>query len=342
MLEYLVSVLTLGAATAVIVLGLNVRWGLSGQLDLGFYLMVAVGAYVYGVATLGPSNGQGQVTYILGLRLPFLVAILIAGAASGLLSLVIGSIALRRVRGERYAIVTVAATIIGYSFISQYSPLFDGYNGIYGVPRPFAGVLNLSAQGYSNFYFVLEVCVLVIVFVLLEMVRRSPFGRAVKAVREDEVAAAAFGKSVYGLRLKAYVLGGVVGGIGGCLLMGYISAFNPASWSAIETFLLYGALIVGGTGNNAGAVLGALIVLIGIPQLAQAIPVVGNDANALPAIENMVIGLLIIGVLRFRPIGILPERKTMSGQLPRWMLHGSKKEGVTAERSMVSSSESTT
>lgn len=332
MVQYLVSVLTLAAATAVIVLGLNVRWGLSGQLDLGFYLMVAVGAYVDGVVTLGPSSSQAAETYILGLNLPFLVGILVAAAVCGLLSLVVGAVALRKLRGDRYAIVTVATTIIGYSFISQYTPLFNGYNGIYGVPQPFAGVLPLAPQAFSNFYLAIEVAVVIVVFVLLEMVRRSPFGRAVKAVREDEVAAAAFGKSVYALRLKAYVLGGAIAGIGGSLIVTYISAFNPASWSAIETFLLYGALIAGGTGNNAGAILGTLVVLIGIPQLVQAIPVVGGDANALPAIENILIGLLIIAVLRFRPVGILPERKTMSGQLPRWLLHRTKRTGIAMPR----------
>lgn len=332
MSEYLVSVLTLGAATAVIVLGLNVRWGLSGQLDLGFYLMVAVGAYIDGVVTLGPSAGQQAETYILGWHLPFLVAILIAAAVCALLSLIVGSVALRKVRGDGYAIVTVATTIIGYAFISQYAPLFNGYNGIYGVPRPFAGILRLSPQGSSNFYLVIEVAVLITVFVLMELVRRSPFGRAVKAVREDEVAAAAFGKNVYALRLKAYVLGGAVAGVGGSLLMTYISAFNPASWSAIETFLLYGALIVGGTGNNTGAVLGSFVVLIGIPQLAQLLPVVGSDANALPAIENILIGLLIIAALRFRPAGILPELATMNGQFQRGILRRTKRVGIAMPR----------
>jgi ABC-type branched-subunit amino acid transport system permease subunit len=316
MLEYLVSVLTLGCATAIIVLGLNVRWGLSGQLDLGYYLMVAVGAYVTGVFALPPSSSQADPTlqYILGLRWPFLVAIPIAGLTCAVLSLFLGIVALRKLRDNSYAIVTVAATIIGYSFIAQFTPLFDGYNGLYAVPRPLFGLLGLGPGGYADFYLFLSALVLVVVYLLMELVRRSPFGRAVRAAREDEVASAAFGRSVYRLRLKSYVLGGAVGGIGGSLLMGYITAFNPASWSAIETFLLYGALIVGGTGNNLGAVLGTFIVLVGIPQLAQALPAFGNDATVLPAIENMVIGLLIIVALRFRPAGILPELQTMQSQ----------------------------
>lgn len=317
MSEYFASIVTLGAITAILVLGLNVRWGLSGQLDLGFYLTAALGAYIAGVVNLAPPNGQPDVAYILGLRLPLPVELPLAIVACGLFSLLLGAVALRKLRGDHYAIVTVAATIIGYTFISQYQPLFNGYNGLYGISRPFAGALKLSNQGYSTFFMILCLAVMLVIFVVLELVRRSPFGRAVKATRENEVAAAAFGRSVYLLRLKAYVLGGVVAGVGGCLLMNYITAFNPASWSPLETFLLYGALLVGGTGNNLGAIVGAALVLIAFPQLSQAIPVIGNNANALPAIQNIIIGLLIIVTLRFRPSGIFPELTTMRGQIPR-------------------------
>jgi ABC-type branched-subunit amino acid transport system permease subunit len=315
MLSYLLSVGTLAAITAIIVIGLNARWGLSGQLDLGYYLYVAVGAYIDGVLTLPPSAGQPDVSYILGLHLPFLVGLAGAGIGSGLLALAVGSVALRNLRGDYFAIVTVAATIIGYTVISQFKPLFNGYNGLYGASQPFLGSLNLTPEGYQGFYFGLCVVVLVIVYVVVELLRRSPFGRAVKAVREDEIAAAAFGRSAVRLRLKAYVLGGVVGGLGGSLFLHYITAFNPASWSPLETFLLYGALLVGGTANNLGAVVGALVALIAFPQLTQLIPAIGSNSDAGPAVQNIVVGLLIIGVLRFRAAGLLPELKTMSGQL---------------------------
>jgi branched-chain amino acid transport system permease protein len=315
MLEYLVSVGTLAAITALITVGLNSRWGLSGQLDLGYYLYVALGAYIDGVITLPPASTQPDVSYILGLHLPFIAGFVGAGLGSGLVSLAVGSVALRNLRGDYFAIVTVAATIIGYTVITQFKPLFNGYNGLYGVPQPFLTTFNFGPQAYQAFYFGLCVAVLAVVFVIVELLRRSPFGRAVKAVREDEVAASAFGKNAYRLRLKAYVIGGVVAGLGGSLFMHYITAFNPASWSAIETFLLYGALLVGGTANNLGAVVGALIVLIAFPQLTQLIPAIGSNSNAGPAVQNIAVGLLIIAVLRFRAAGLLPELPTMSGQV---------------------------
>ena len=114
---------------------------------------------------------------------------------------------------------------------------------------------------------------------------------------------------------SAPVVPRLVAGLGGSLFMHYISAFNPASWSPLETFLLYGALLVGGTANSFGAVAGAVIVLVAFPQLTQLIPAFGSNSNAGPAVQAIAIGLLIIVVLRFRPAGLLPELKTMSGQL---------------------------
>jgi ABC-type branched-subunit amino acid transport system permease subunit len=309
MLQYLISVGTLGVITAILVLGVNVRWGFAGELDLGFYLFPAVGAYIYGVVTLPKANKQGDVSYILGWNQSFPVGVLAAAIVGGALALVLGAVSLRRLRANYFAIVTVASAIIGYAFISQYKPLFNGYNGLYAITQPFSGVVNLDTQQYADFFFGICLVFLVVIYLILELIRRSPFGRAVKAVREDEVAAMAFGRSPYALRLKTYVIGGVVGAIGGALLVNY-----PTAWSPLETFLLYGALLVGGTGNNLGAVLGALVVLIAFPQLVLLLPSLASSPDALPAIENMVVGLLIILTLYFKPGGLIPELKSMSGQ----------------------------
>jgi branched-chain amino acid transport system permease protein len=315
MIQYLVSVGTLAAITAILVLGVNVRWGFAGELDLGFYLFPALGAYVYGVVTLPKASRAADVSYILGWHQPFIVGVLAAALAGGLLSVCIGGVALRRLRANYFAIVTVATAIIGYAFISQYKPLFNGYNGLYGITQPFSTALNFGPQQYADFFFAVCMVALLLTYFILELIRRSPFGRAVKAVREDEVAALAFGRNPYMLRLKAYIIGGVVGAFGGALLVNYVQAFSPTAWSPLETFLLYGGLLVGGTGNNLGATLGAVLVLIAFPQLTLRLPALASSPDALPAIQNMVVGLLIILTLYFRPGGLIPELKSMSGQL---------------------------
>src|SRR5260370_36961260 len=153
MLWYCGSIGTVAAITGRLPLGLNSRWGLGGELDLGSYLFVALGAYVAGVLTLRAGSPQQGVDYILGLNLPFVVGFLGAGIVTGLLSLAIGSVALRNLRAEYFAIVTVATTIIGYTVISQYTPLFNGYNGLYGASPPLEGVPHLRPPPHPTLYF---------------------------------------------------------------------------------------------------------------------------------------------------------------------------------------------
>jgi ABC-type branched-subunit amino acid transport system permease subunit len=313
--QYLVSVATQAAILAILVMGVNVRWGYAGELDLGFYIYPAIGAYVYGVVVLPKANALANVTYVLGLNQSFIVGVLAAAVVGGLLSVAIGYVALRRLRASYFGIVTVSFTIIAYTFISQYKPLFNGYNGLYGLPQPFGGVWALSPSAFATFFLILCLVFMVAVYLVLELIRRSPFGLAVRAVREDEVASLAYGRNPFVLRLKAYVIGGVVGAIGGALLINYVTAFSPGAWSALETFLLYGALLVGGTGNNLGATVGATLVLVAFVQGVAHLGQIGSGADSGPAIEDMVIGLLIILTLWFRPSGLFPELQSRQGQV---------------------------
>lgn len=320
MIDYIVGVITLGAILAILCLGLNVRWGWAGELDLSYYAFVAIGAYMYSVLTLPPSNLPPPNTYILGLRWSFVPAVLGAMVVTGVASLLVGLVALRKLRGDYFAIVTVATSLIIYTVISQDFSLFNGYNGVFGVQQPFNSLLKLNAAQYS--YFLLGLCLVALLgtYFVLELLYNSPFGRTLRAIREDETAAAAFGRNVYLDKLKAFVVGGVVAGFGGAMLAVYLTAFNPASWSSFETFLLYSAIIVGGSANSRGVVLGTAVTLVLITEATRFLPQIGGNADALPAIRNICIGLLIILALRFRPQGILPERRPrdQAPETSRW------------------------
>jgi ABC-type branched-subunit amino acid transport system permease subunit len=309
MITYLVGVVTMGLILAILCLGLNVRWGWAGELDLSYYAFVAIGAYTYSVITLPPSTLPPPNTYILGLSMPFLVGVLGAMAASGLLSAVVGMIALRKVRGDYFGIVTVATSLILYAVISQESSLFNGATGLFGLDQPFNGALHLDPTQYSYFFLGLCLLCLIAVYVVLELLYNSPFGRSLRAIREDETAAAAFGRNVYVDKLKAFVIGGVVAGFGGSLLAIYLTAFNPASWSSFETFLLYAAIIVGGSANSRGVVLGTFVTLVLITETTRFLPELPGHPDTVPAVRNIAIGLLLIIALRWRPRGVLPERR---------------------------------
>ncbi|MGH3209220.1 MAG: ABC transporter permease subunit [Trebonia sp.] len=307
MSQYLIGLLTTGVIFSVIALALNVRWGWAGEFDIALFAFVAIGAYVYSVVTLPPSNLPPPGGYILGLRWTFLLGVIAAVVVAGLLSAIAGAVALRKLRDDYFGITTLAITLILALVIGTYTPLFDGYEGLYGMPQPLSSVGAFGPDG-GNYLFI---CIgaLVVTVLVLQRLHHSPFGRTVRSVREDDTASAAFGRNVYLVKLKAYVLGGCVAGLGGALLAAYITAFNPYGWTPTETFLIYAAIFVGGTGNSLGVIIGAFFVEVGVQEVTRYIPQIGSNASSGDAIRLIVIGLLIVIVLWFRPQGILPERR---------------------------------
>jgi branched-chain amino acid transport system permease protein len=307
MIEYLTSVGTEGAIFAIMALGLNVIWGWSGDFDLAYYGYVALGAYTTLVLTIGPPVPPAQ--YVLGFQLPYPVAVLGAVVASSLLGLVVGLIALRHLRGIYFSIVTLGAVYVLYVLAGQYVPLFNGYNGLSGLVSPMGDVLNLDYQTYQYFFLGLCLVLFALVYALMARLSNSRFGLVLRALREDERAAAAFGRDIYRVKLRAYVFGAGVAGFAGALFAAYLSAFNPSAWSPIEAIVLYSAVLVGGRGNIRGVVLGVFLVIVLLQESTRFLPEVPNHPNVVLALREIVIGAILVLFLRFRPQGMLPERR---------------------------------
>ncbi len=320
--QYLLSILTEGAIFGIMALGLNVIWGWSGDFDLAYYGYVALGAYMTLVLTIGRQPPPAE--YILGLQLPYLVALLGAVVSSALLGLIVGLIALRHLRGIYFSIVTLGAVYVLYVMASQYVPLFDGYNGLYGLFNPMADALGLDYQSYP--YFFLGFCLLlfILTYIFMARISGSRFGLALRTLREDERAAAAFGRDIYRLKLRAYVLGAAFGGLAGSLFAAYLSAFNPSAWSPIEAIVLYSAILVGGKGNIKGVVLGVLVMIVLVQESTRFLPDIPGHLEAIPALRGIVIGAVLVLFLRFRPQGLLPERRYVDRPLRRRAAKGVK------------------
>jgi ABC-type branched-subunit amino acid transport system permease subunit len=307
MIDYLVTVLTEGSIFAIMALGLNIVWGWSGDFDLAFYGYVALGAYMTLVLTVGPATNP--TTYILGLTLPFPLAVALAVVSAMVLALIVGAIALRHLRGIYFSIVTLGAVYVLYVVTGQYVPLFNGYNGVSGLFDPMGDVLGLDYSSYSFFYLGLCIAVLIIVLLLTTRLNGSRFGLALRSLREDERAAAAFGRDIYVTKLKAYVLGAGLGGLGGALYAGYLTAFNPSAWSPVETIILYAAILVGGRGSTRGVVLGVAVMVMGLQEATRYLPEIANQPSFAPALRLIITGVVLVLFIRFRPQGILPERR---------------------------------
>ncbi|HLZ57500.1 MAG TPA: branched-chain amino acid ABC transporter ATP-binding protein/permease [Ktedonosporobacter sp.] len=307
MIEYILSILTEGAIFGIMALGLNVIWGWSGDFDLAYYGYVALGAYMTLVLTIGRQPPPAQ--YILGLQLPYLVALLAAVVSSAVMGLIVGLIALRHLRGIYFSIVTLGAVYVLYVMAGQYVPLFDGYNGLSGLVNPMGDALGLDFQSYQYFFLGFCAFIFILVFIFMAQVSGSRFGLALRSLREDERAAAAFGRDIYQMKLKAYVLGAAFGGLAGGLFAAYLSAFNPSAWSPIEAIVLYSAILVGGRGNIKGVVLGVAIMIVLVQESTRFLPEVPGHPTIVLALREVVIGLVLVLFLRFRPQGLLPERR---------------------------------
>ncbi|HSS93549.1 MAG TPA: branched-chain amino acid ABC transporter permease [Candidatus Dormibacteraeota bacterium] len=307
MSAYLVSVLTEGAIFGIMALGLNVIWGWSGDFDLAYYGYVAVGAYMTLVLTIGPATAPAH--YILGLQLPYPLAVVVAVLTAMAVGLIVGLIALRHLRGIYFSIVTLGAVYVMYVLAGQYVPLFDGYNGLSGLFDPMGDWFGLDYQSYQYFFMALCLVAFALVFLFMWRVSGSRFGMALRTLREDERAAAAFGRDIYRLKLKGYVLGAALAGFAGALFAAYLSAFNPSAWSPVEVIVLYSAVLVGGRGNIWGVVLGVLIMGLLVQESTRFLPEVPGHPQIVLALRGAVIGLVLVLFLRFRPQGLLPERR---------------------------------
>jgi branched-chain amino acid transport system permease protein len=290
---YITAMLVFAGIYALMALGLNVIWGLTGMVNLGLVGFFAVGAYASALLT----------TYWLW---PMPAGWAAAGLAAALAGAVMAVI-VARLRGDYLAIVTLGFAEVVRLVAANEVWLTNGTDGISGIPGPWRGAV--SPQGFNLIFLGLVWTAVLVAFVLLARLSHSPFGRVLRAVREDEEVAAVAGKAVLWFKVRAFCLGAAVLGVAGALYAHYNAYIAPEGFAPLLTIYIVLALTAGGVGAMRGAVLGALVLLLlleGTRFLAQAIPGVTPVQKA--ALRECVIALSLILLLRFRPQGLIPER----------------------------------
>lgn len=294
-------------------LGLNMSFGMSGILDFAFITFMAVGAYFGGVAALGPEQAGTGITYILGLNAPWPVGLLLGAACAAALGALVGLVAVRRLRSDYMAIVMVAMWTIAWDIAGNETRLFNGQAGIVGVPQPLESDFSLNPETYVYIFLAIAAVVVGVCLYIARSVETSSYGLALRAIREDQDAAAAFGKPVLMYRLKAMAMACAFAGAAGALTVEFTSTMNPSAWAIVETVIVFSALLVGGRGNVWGAILGALVVRIVIIEGTSLVPGLSSHPSLFGAMRNILLGALLIIVLYFRPQGLLPERRRTYG-----------------------------
>ena len=292
-------------------LGLNLQYGTAGVLNFAFIVFQAVGAYVAALCAVGPSSGNGSFqTYIGGWHLPFPLPWIIATIAGAVVAVPIGLVGLRRLRSDYQAMVMLVVSLIATTVVVSFPGLLDGSAGISLVPQPLGALLNPLSVGFGWTYVGLTAVCCLLVFAVVHGLTRSPLGLNWRAMRENEAVAIAVGLNVTRLRMLVFVVGGAIAALSGAVLVDFISAWSPDAWLYPETFAFFTALIVGGLGNSLGALIGAVLVPTLLLEGVTLLPAFANPTVSL-GMQWIIIGVVIIGFLWFRPQGIAPERKNV-------------------------------
>lgn len=309
-LSYGAFFLTMALTYAVICLGLNLQWGQTGLFNVGVAGFVAIGAYMSSILTTPAITGR-----LGGFDLPIVIGWLGGGLGAGLLCFLLGALTLR-LRSDYLAIATFGAAVVIQLALLNLEGITGGPFGVGFIPRPFGDLADRPGLFAIANLGVLILLVLVC-YLALQRLTRSPWGRVLRALREDEEAAKALGKNPVTYRLQAFAIGGFVMGLGGAAQAHFIGFIAPDNYLPTLTFQVWTMLIVGGSGNMRGAILGAVLVwaiwaLSG--SLVASIFPPDQQARA-ASLQIVLIGVALCLVLLLRPYGILGEAGTLRAPL---------------------------
>jgi branched-chain amino acid transport system permease protein len=285
--------LTFAGFYGLMALGLNLVWGMAGMVNLGLVGFFAFGAYVSALATVN-----------LGAPIPAGVA---AAAALTAGAGVVMALTTRNLRGDYLAIVTLGFSEVVRLVASNEIWLTKGTDGISGIPGPWRG--RVTPETFNLIYLAIVAVFVLAAFWLLERIRYSPYGRVLRAIRDDEQIAAVAGKPVVAFKVQAFAVSAGILGTAGALYGHYISYVAPDSFTPLITIYAVLALTAGGTGDNRGAVVGALLVVFFMESTRFAtgwLP--GLRPVQVAAVREFLIGASLVVVLRWRPGGLIPER----------------------------------
>lgn len=321
---YAANLLVYAGVDIIACLALNLQFGVSGIVNFSFIVFQSVGAYTAAALSMPPDTtfGYDYQVYVGGLHLPFPLPWIGGAIAGGLLSVPVGLVVLRKLRSDYQAIALLVTSIIANLVITNARGFLNGAAGLSNVPQPLQDQINPASDTYAYLYVGLTAVCVVLVWMVASRIVNSPFGRSLRAMRDHELAASALGKNAVAMKMTVFIVGGVIAGLSGAILVGFIMVWAPSTWLYPETIILFAAVIVGGRGNNLGAVLGALLVPVGFEEVTRLIPnqftlgpiSVTPQVGLVPALQWVAIGLLILGFLWFRPEGVRPEpRRVFEG-----------------------------
>lgn len=320
--RFTVRILNLSGIYVILALSLNLLNGFTGLFSLGHAGFMAVGAYVSALLTMSPAQKDMNfflapiVPVLRDLQLPFPVALMAAGAVAGLVAVIIGVPALR-LRDDYLAIATLGFAEIIRVLITNAQTLTNGAQGLKGITK------------YSTTWVVWTCATIAIVFMLALV--RSSYGRTMKAVRDDEVAAEAMGVNVFKVKSTSFVISSFMAGIGGALLGHLITTIDPKMFTLTLTFNILLIVVLGGNGSITGSAIGAVVVTVlmeALRFLDMPMDLLFVKTDGLPGLRMVIFSILLMGVVLYRQRGLMGNKEfSWDGLLGLFSRKGKAAEG---------------
>ena len=282
-MNYLLHLLVFYEVYVVVALSLNLLIGYGGLLQVAHAAYFGIGAYTSALV-------------VTKLGVGFLPSLFLSALISGVLSLLV-SLPAWRFRGDYFVMVSLAVQVVIYSAIYNWTSLTNGPFGVTDIPRPeIFGIIFDTSSDVCAFYSV----IVTLLAMLLAMLKMSPFGRSLQAMRDDELAARSLGIQTRTLKVQAFLVASAMVGIAGGMYGAYVSYIDPTSFTLDSSILMLSMVIVGGTGNVKGPLIGAA-VLVGLPEILRLVaipdPVAAN-------VRLLAYGLLMVLMMLWRPQGL--------------------------------------
>jgi branched-chain amino acid transport system permease protein len=269
-------------------LSLNLVMGYAGLVSIGHAAFYGIGAYVGALLSLR-------------LGVPFELEILLAGAFAAATAYIIGRPILK-LRGDHLVLATFGFAIIVHSVLNNWLDLTRGPLGLKGIRKPI--IFSYPVNELWSYLILVAVCVAVTLACLWRLTG-SPFGKALEAIREDDVAALAVGKDIAHFKVSAFAISAFFAGVAGVLYAHYASYIDPSTFLVDESFLIFSMVVFGGMGSNVGSMVGA-VVLVALPE---ALRFAGLPSNVAGQMRNVILGAVIVLVINWRPQGLLGKVK---------------------------------
>lgn len=287
-MSYVFHIIIFFCIYSMLALSMNMIVGLTGMFNLGHIAFFGIGAYCSALLAF-----QG---------FPFPVCLLAGALLAGVIGYLIGLPTLK-LKGDYLAIATLGLGESIKAVFNNWMGLTRGPMGLPGIPKPTIFSLQIKT---TEAYLIFVLLFFALTFLIMEKLFRSPYGRVLKGIREDEFAAQALGKDVFRFKLHTLFLGCFFAGMAGSLYAHYISFIDPSSFTIQQTIFILIMVVLGGMGNNLGAVLGAVVIIL-IPELLRLLNLPGHVTGPL---KQMIFSTLLILLMLFRPRGILGREKS--------------------------------